>query len=109
MTKAPTPDHTTGPWTADLGEAFHIRDTHGGILAQIKFLKGRGGLGGRRNGDEVAANARLIAAAPELLEVLEVFLAHEVDYMTRNCLGDPEKQHRVIQARAAIAKVKGEA
>jgi len=34
-------------------------------------LKGAHGLAGRRHGDEVAANARLIAAAPDLLDALQ--------------------------------------
>lgn len=96
MTDTPTPAHTPGPWTADLGEAFHIRDTRGGSLAQLKFLKGRGGLAGRRNGDEVAANARLIAAAPKLLDALEVLLA-----------SGGELLEGAYEARAAIAKARG--
>lgn len=37
-----------------------------------------------------------------LTDVLEAMIAHEVEYMTINHLGDPEKQHNVIRARAAI-------
>lgn len=54
-----------------------------------------------------AGNARLIVAAPELFEVLKAFVAQEVDYMTINNLGDPEKQHNVKWARAVFAKVEG--
>jgi hypothetical protein len=50
------------------------------------------------------ANARLIAAAPELLEALQAMVDAEVDYMTINNLGDPEQQHNVKWARAIIAK-----
>lgn len=55
------------------------------------------------------ANARLIVAAPELLDVLQAFVQQEVDYMTRNNLGDPKKQYNVKWARAVIAKATGAA
>jgi cation transporter-like permease len=55
---------------------------------------------GYGSGDVVEANARLIAAAPELLEALENLLAvHE-------CRGGT-KYHAGDIARAAIAKAKG--
>lgn len=41
-----------------------------------------------------------------LVEALDVFVKHEVSYMTLNNLGDPEKQSRVRLARAALAKAK---
>ena len=54
--------------------------------------------------EESAANAKLIAAAPDLLEVLKAFVDETVDYATINKLGDPEKQHNVKWARQVIAK-----
>jgi hypothetical protein len=39
----------------------------------------------------------------KLVEALQLFIDQEVDYMTRNNLGDPEKQHSVRVGRAAIA------
>jgi phage tail protein X len=51
------------------------------------------------------ANARLIAAAPELLEALEVILR---DHMAVHGVGDLEMQPALFQARAAIAKATGE-
>lgn len=95
--------HTPGPWVADFGEAFHIRPSEGGTLAQVTFLKGRGGLGGRRNADECAANARLIAAAPDLLEALELW---------RDRISGPTEmsmQTLLHMTDAAIAKARGEA
>jgi hypothetical protein len=66
--------HTPGPWTPEFGEAYRVRTQQdGGQVAILMNLKGRHGLAGRRNGDEVAANARLIAAAPELLEACQTF------------------------------------
>jgi hypothetical protein len=38
-----------------------------------------------------------------LVEALRLFIDQEVDYMTRNNLGDPEKQHSVRVGRAALA------
>jgi hypothetical protein len=50
------------------------------------------------------ANARLIAAAPDLLEALIEMAREKADYMTRNNLGDPAKEHTNKMAAAAIAK-----
>jgi len=38
----------------------------------------------------------------KLKAALTTMIEAEVDYMDRNNLGDPEKQHRVIVARAAL-------
>ena len=52
------------------------------------------------------ANARLIAAAPELLEALQGFLDMYVRLVNNDGSGacDPEYDPHVIAARAAIAK-----
>lgn len=55
------------------------------------------------------ANAQMIAAAPDLYQALEEMVNEQVDYMTRNALGDPEKQFSIKLARAALAKARGEA
>ena len=63
--------HTPAPWIADLGEAYRVRaQQDGGQVAIMMSLKGRHGLAGRRSGDEVAANARLIAASPTMYDYL---------------------------------------
>ena len=62
--------HTPGPWKAHFEEAYFVTGPDLGSVAMMMNLKGAYGLGGRRSGDESAANARLIAAAPELLEAL---------------------------------------
>jgi hypothetical protein len=65
--------HTPGPWHAELDETYSVRAQHGGIVAQIHHLKGRHGLGGRVGSAEAAANASVIAAAPELLDACLLF------------------------------------
>jgi hypothetical protein len=53
--------------------------------------------------DLLAENERLREAPPPaIVEALEVLLAHDVDYMRRNNLGDPESQQRIKHARAAL-------
>lgn len=87
--------HTPGPWTSQAG----IIRTAGGAVAILP-----NGLycvrSAARNADENQANARLIAAAPELLAGLEQVL-HWID-----CDCDRSK-HSLEAARAAIAKAKG--
>lgn len=63
--------HTPGPWKAHFGEAYYVTGPDLGRVAIMMNLKGAHGLGGRRTGDESAANARLVAAAPDLLEALK--------------------------------------
>jgi len=54
---------TLGAWIAELGEAYVVRSqADGGRVAICTNLRGFHGMGGRRDGDEVAANAHLIAA-----------------------------------------------
>jgi hypothetical protein len=63
------PAHTPGPWTAEPADMFgdhniilaDSREDARAIAAVVSNI---------RDPDEVAANARLIAAAPELLETL---------------------------------------
>ena len=87
--------HTPGPWVADLGETYSIRAKDGRV-AHCQHVH----LTGRRDTKTVAANARLISAAPELLEALVNLLAvHEDDGGTR--------YHVHVAARAAIAKAEG--
>ena len=94
------PKHTRGQWQASLDETYAVREADGGLVAICTNLRGLHGMGGRRGGDEVAANARLIAAAPELLEALiDASLALRIGHRTTYAL---EK------ARAAIAKATGE-
>lgn len=62
---------TAGPWTCEPHEALNIRDPDGGLVAQLGHLAGKFGSKGRRSAEEVAANAKLIAAAPALLGIIQ--------------------------------------
>ena len=54
-----------------------------------------------------AERDRLRAVNAELVAALEFMVAQEVDYMTINHLGNPEEQHGVRMARAALSKARG--
>ncbi len=58
---------------------------------------------GHNGTPELIANARLIAASPELLEALEASL----DYIERLTYGGTDGLALIDKARAAIAKAKG--
>ena len=97
-----TTKHTPGPWTAQPRKSNFIdvchdqRDTKGAITLSLCKVQSRDSWI-----DESHANARLIAAAPELLEALQNLLkVHEGIGGTKYHAGDI--------ARAAIAKATGE-
>lgn len=86
--------HSPAPWKARIDETATVRDKDGqiAIFTHLKTVTG-----GRRNSDEVAANARLAAAAPELLESLQNMVnafGFDIDI--------------TIKARAAIDKATGQ-
>lgn len=77
--------HTPGPWHTAGDQGVQIRSQRDQI-AKVWTMRG----------NEWKANARLIAAAPELLEALQAVLANSLD---SKGLADAHKQ-----ARDAIAK-----
>lgn len=96
------PKHTPGPWKLNAGRC--IETTSGTFF--LSYGSDRYGNPNFREPVELDANARLVAAAPELLAALRE--------VTR-CLGWHAQQHpvgknciAVSQARAAIAKATGE-
>lgn len=98
--------HTEGPW--------HYDDTWGLIMAgKNEVAACHAGRAGTR--EETQANARLIAAAPELLVALkEVMTSLEV-HISEVCPDDiklseycPCTENELARARAVIAKVTGE-
>lgn len=88
--------HTPGPWDSDMfpdTEGYKIRSA-GRVIAIVKS----------RDSDlamQPQMNKALIAAAPELLEALELLIA-ETDPLRLNA-GEPW-----CRVRAAIAKARGE-
>lgn len=94
--------HTPGPWeieVRDEGKNHNITPIASG---------GRGWVGDRylRVGGAIDIHdARLIAAAPDLLEALQRLLPDAVG----NHIGGPDTQARIDAARAAIAKATGSA
>ncbi|WP_152980874.1 hypothetical protein [Stenotrophomonas koreensis] len=100
--------HTPGPWFHDGNGNVWRRDPkdlyqNGGTVAGDKSLATihKGWHHDGAEGYPVEANARLIAAAPELLETLEGFVA-----CWDTCASPVEFAEK---ARAAIAKARGEA
>lgn len=101
--------HTPGPWLTEFSEAYVVRaQQDGGRVAIIANLRGPHGMGGRRSSAEVAANTRLIAAVPDLLEALEGYVT------TIAAAGGGDKalfmaaiREADNKARAAIAKATG--
>lgn len=91
-------EHTPPPWDYDADELFIIKEG----LADIACMC----VGSGVDRETALANARLIAAAPELLEALNN-LSEEV----ANLAYSPEFEHigpLVLDARATIAKAKGD-
>lgn len=104
--------HTPGPWFSDSEGNIWRRDPkdlyqNGGGVAGEKPLatvhKGWNHPGAV--GYPLEANGRLIAAAPELLEALEMIVAEADSYTART--GKPV-YNWLDQARSAIAKARGE-
>lgn len=89
--------------TGDDGESWEFTHTHIGqgdtILAQVQHQSKDSGWPHVHNVEEMWANARLIAAAPELLEALKGLLeVTEENY---------DNRHEVEAALHAIAKAEG--
>ncbi len=101
-----THTHTSGPWMHATGgdwDGAHITDKHGRIVADCQGCDIPGACG------EAKANARLIAAAPDMLAALEsltVGLSPASVDMQRENLADLCRVCREI-AENALAKAKG--
>jgi hypothetical protein len=92
-------NHSITPWKTaiafDRAYIRNIKDAQGEIIAQIPDWED--GLA------ETTANARLMAAAPELLEALQGMIEYFVDYSW----DDYSDTETMQAARAAIAKATG--
>jgi len=108
-----TATHTPGPWRQEAGTnlvwgACNPDDTTsygmGVPVAETRIEFNR-----TYDWDQALANARLIAAAPDLLRSLESFVAEYVALVESGDAGfwDAETETKVIDARAAIAKATG--
>lgn len=99
----PAAKHTEGPWNFFNSGAGLIRSENGKTIAQLKSVS-RQGFRKAADLDEEVANARLIAAAPALLEALRY---------TVKCLEANRKctcnkcNAKMDAARAALAKAEG--
>ena len=100
--------HTPAPWsfgygvTTEYGEVFGVGVTTKPDWTVVCAVS--------RPGDVNAideANARLIAAAPDLLEALKAMVALDEEHHQR-CQGDEDVCREVRQARYAIAKAIGD-
>ena len=122
-----THTHTPGPWcihrayanaqtmtaTDDNGESWEFTHTYiaqgDKIIAQVQQQSKSHGWPAVQSVDEMWANARLIAAAPEMLEALEslaIGLSPASVDMQRENLADLCRVCREI-AESAISKAKG--
>jgi len=90
-----TDQHTPGPWTTDVVRStnYTLRIIKAGTdwIAHVHTQSTESDI------PRDVSNARLIAAAPELLEALEGYIS--------DCTND--ECERCIKSRAAIAKVRG--
>ena len=97
--------HTSGPWEVNASQAHVGKRAANGSLDLIANLRN-----GIPRTDEMRANARLIAAAPALLEALETVIESHDEW--RDCSDWSEAlkvwTETVTLARTTIAKANGE-
>lgn len=112
---ADTVKHTPGPWALAHPYGEVQEGCEGAVICEVDRLFGapitvRGTKAEMKTVDghdwEATANARLIAAAPDLLEALKGQLSDIEDYQRVNNLGG-ENNHWQVIARAAITKAEG--
>lgn len=94
--------HTRGPWEASNGEVT-TQQVEGRSFRRIAAVQDYG-LGCEPEVDE--ANARLIAAAPELFAALQQATAR-LEFAIRHNDFNVKDNEAIEQARAAIAKATG--
>lgn len=87
--------HTKGPWIVAI--TGNILDGRGRKVVSIESITGN-------DASEKTANARLIAAAPELLGALKALLDSKREHYGPSVLNHYNNNSAVIKARDAIAK-----
>lgn len=99
--------HTPGPWAATVGGMLIQADPNrdGRAIAKADHIDvGR---------EQAEANARLIAAAPDLLKALQ-FLALTASYyrtkarLDRHCQEARDLDAAMVEMAAVVAKIRGE-
>lgn len=110
---------TAGPWRVQADPVFtgehplhdnrfvttdHEFDVHPDYAGEFEMLNGGEIICSLRDNECQAANARLIAAAPELLAALKVMVANQANLTHAGYTGDWEQSDEVISSRAAIRK-----
>ena len=108
-----TQQHAPGPWTLDNGHIVAPSDRWGQSTRTIliaKMEKHRPGSADRVSPDDVqAANARLILAAPDLLEAIRVLSEAIIPFnlCPLDTPGVAESRNAYLQAIVTITKAKG--
>jgi hypothetical protein len=109
MTDAKAPMHTPGPWLVHDKSTLHMNDREiASVGRHIKVVSHTAPDGMRPS--EPMFNARLIAAAPALLETLRFFVNKTDGAVVVFDDGEPrsdEAQQALDKARAALALVDG--
>ena len=97
--------HTPGPWTIEAAPEYASMPCGG-----VATVNTPNGLHVAVVCDVDSADARLIAAAPDLLEALRCITAHYIELVETGDCGywNPNKEESVILAHAAIEKAIGE-
>lgn len=100
--------HTPGPWRYNGGSTGCVQRDYEGEFHMVASVYGERGPEGISSSSELKANARLIAAAPELLVALnELFVFHEFGDVLVTSSKIEEISAAVDRARAAISKATG--
>lgn len=97
--------HTPGPWHIERGTEVYVRadvEHHVGPICSMRSRLDYPGMD-PIIAETLDANARLIAAAPDLLAALQALLMEH-----GGTLGCQRSDERAVAVRAAIAKATGE-
>lgn len=103
-----TDKHTGGPWRIHVKNPRKVMTEHGTVIATCP-IKAQGNPNVTDQG-QAQANARLIAAAPDMLEILEKCLKDELNRrkkLLNKSTAAAYSDARVEKMKTAIAKAKG--
>lgn len=100
--------HTPGPWLIAAGTTVYALNAHGYNRFSAQAQRGHTSDKWPTDEEELEANARLIAAAPELLEALKDCSEYLSDIPESAVGGDDEAGRINRRAIAAIRKATGQ-